>query len=346
MNNVYWRVSDGSENVNTDLFNNHCMIIGGSGSGKTHLIKRVILPSLVTESLNCLILDYNGDFVDKDYIQTFPPGSIDVIQVDTVGLKFNPFVITPIGDTQSRNSCVAALAGLLADVFDLGIQQRASLTTVMQEQYKDAGIPSLITDSFLKAHTKWPNFRQLLLRLGGVNSMAANRLRNMGDLEIFSDGGSFSDLMCKTTVIALNRLPDDYTKKAVAELVLTAVYNRLLIQGKRNSNELKTNFFIIIDEAHKISMLKATDTLTREGRKFGCGVILSTQLPRDFKDDIIAQVHNRFVFKQDFGDDATFIAEKMLRGDKALAGVIRNLELGQCIFSNRHNINVLVKVSK
>jgi hypothetical protein len=50
--------------------------------------------------------------------------------------------------------------------------------------------------------------------------------------------------------VGISNLPGEYLNGAVVELVLNGLYNRLLINGEKKENELRTDFFVIVDEAH------------------------------------------------------------------------------------------------
>ena len=341
MTTINWNIS-GSEQ---DLPNSHALIVGTSGSGKTYLIKNVLLPQLLREDIGAVILDFNGDFGDKSFLSNLG-GKLKHLRVDIDGLGFNPFVIHRRGQPQRLPVFITAFSELLAKVFDLGEQQRANLGKVMRNQYRELGFPDIVDDAFITQQTRWPNFRSLVLRLEDEDIKAANRIRVMSDLQIFSeDNTSFSDLLIEPCVIGINELPGEYSKAAVVELVLNALYNRLLLKGEKKENELRTDFFVIVDEAHKLAKLPCITTLLREARKFGVGVILSSQRANDFNDTIIANASTRFIFLQELKDDAIFAADKVLR-NKELYGVLQRLKRGQCIFSNVSSPSVQVEVSK
>lgn len=329
MSTISWNISG----YEPKLPNSHALIAGTAGSGKTHLIKHVILPGILAEGLGAVVLDFNGDLGSKEFLESLG-GRLRHVRVDVEGLGFNPFVMRCAGESQRMAIFVAGFSELLSKVFDLGEQQQVNLNKVMHKQYSDLGFPSVVDDSFISRQTKWPNFRSLVIRLEDVDPKAANRIRAMADLEIFSeDGVSFSDLLMQPCVIGISKLPGEYSKSAVVELVLNGLYNRLLSKGEKKENELRTDFFVIVDEAHKLAKLPCITTLLREARKFGVGVILSSQRTNDFNDTIITNASTRFIFRQEFKDDAVFAADKVLR-NKELSSVLQKLEVGQCIVSN------------
>ncbi len=78
-----------------------------------------------------------------------------------------------------------------------------------------------------------------------------------------------------------NRLAADLFEKAV----------------ELNNQDQKANFVILLEEAHRYlaSKTNAFYKLAKEGRKFGIGMIYSTQSPRDVPDEILSQTENFLV---------------------------------------------------
>ena len=339
MSVVNWNISGASQ----ELPNSHALIVGTSGSGKTYLIKNVLLPQLIREDLGAVIMDFNGDFGDREFLDSLG-GKLKHIRVDIEGLGFNPFVMRSTGQPQRLAFFIAGFAELLAKVFHLGEQQRANVVKAMKQQYLKLNIPEIVDDTFIIKQQKWPNFRTLVLNLEDTDKTAANRIRDMADLGIFSENNvSFSDLLMQPCVVGISELPGEYSKGAVVELILNGLYNRLLSKGAKKENELRTDFFVIVDEAHKLAKLPCITTLMREARKFGVGVILSSQRANDFNDTIIANASTRFIFLQELKDDAVFAADKVLR-NKDMYPTIQRLQRGQCIFSNVTVANARVQV--
>ena len=200
MSTVNWDISG----ANKPLPNSHALIVGTSGSGKTFLIKRVILPQLLRQGLGTVILDFNGDFGSKDFLESLD-NKLRHVRVDIDGLGFNPFVMVRTGEPQRLAIFISGFAELMTKVFDLGDQQRANLTKVMRVQYRELGFPDVIDDTFITKQMKWPNFRSLVIRLEDEDVKAANRIRDMADLGIFSeDNVAFSDLLMQPCVIGIS----------------------------------------------------------------------------------------------------------------------------------------------
>jgi len=339
MTTINWDISA----AKVELLNSHAMIVGTSGSGKTFLIKNILLPQMVRNDLGTVIVDFNGDFNQQDFLDAMG-GKLRHIKVDIDGLGFNPLVIPPKGRPFKLASFVYTFSELLMKIFKLGAQQHAAFVKVMTQQYRRLNFPEVIDDAFILAQKKWPNFRTLALNLEDVDEKAANRIVSLSDLNIFSENDiAFSDVLMQSCVLDIKDLPGDEIKRAVVELILNGLYNRLLSKGAKKENELRTDFFLIVDEAHKISNLPCISILMREARKFGLGVILSSQRANDFNEDIISNASTRFIFRQALKGDADFAAEEVL-SNKSLSSTILGLQRGQCIFSNTNVANVKVQV--
>lgn len=339
MTTINWDISG----AKVELLNSHAMIVGTSGSGKTFLIKNILLPQMIRNDLGTVIVDFNGDFIQQDFLDAMG-GKLRHIKVDIEGLGFNPLVIQAKGRPFKLASFIYTFSELLQKIFKLGTQQHAAFVKVMTQQYRRLNFPEVIDDAFILAQKKWPNFRTLALNLEDVDEKAANRIVSLADLNIFSENDvAFSDMLMQSCVLDIKDLPGDEIKRAVVELILNGLYNRLLSNGAKKENELRTDFFLIVDEAHKIANLPCISTLMREARKFGVGVILSSQRANDFNEDIISNASTRFIFRQALKGDADFVAEEVL-SNKASSSTILGLRRGQCIFSNTNVANVKVEV--
>jgi len=88
--------------------------------------------------------------------------------------------------------------------------------------------------------------------------------------------------MKSQTVVDLGVLPDDNLKAVVCEFFIRKLFYYL----KKLPESREPKFYVIIDEAHRLKYDKKSPMgrLLKEGRKYGVGVILSTQDPVDFPD--------------------------------------------------------------
>ena len=87
------------EQVNPRLNNGHVVILGSSGSGKTQLLKGMIL-ELSRADVPVLILDFKEDFVDADFRTTI---GADFIAAEMDGLPVNPLAAVPDSETGRIN---------------------------------------------------------------------------------------------------------------------------------------------------------------------------------------------------------------------------------------------------
>jgi hypothetical protein len=93
----------------------------------------------------------------------------------------------------------------------------------------------------------------------------------------------FEDLFKKTTVILLTAGIKDLML-AASRFLLEKVYAAMLMAGV--SKRLRV--MAVIDEAHKLCGDETVTALIKEARKYGLGVILSSQETRDFHKSVFA----------------------------------------------------------
>jgi len=93
-----------------------------------------------------------------------------------------------------------------------------------------------------------------------------------------------------------NRLAAELFEKAVADL---------------NNKGQKADFVILLEEAHRYLANKtnAFYKLAKEGRKFGIGMIYSTQSPRDVPEEILSQTENFLIKHVSSAEDTKFLVK-------------------------------------
>jgi hypothetical protein len=73
--------------------------------------------------------------------------------------------------------------------------------------------------------------------------------------------------------------------------------------------------FCFADEAHRLSYSKSpVDTMLREARKYGMGMILSSQSPHDFEPIVFANAATKISFRLPLEEDALFLSKQKPQG--------------------------------
>ncbi|MDE1869795.1 MAG: ATP-binding protein [Candidatus Micrarchaeota archaeon] len=125
----------------------------------------------------------------------------------------------------------------------------------------------------------------------------------------------------------------DLSKRSEGEKVDTSLnYLNLLLEEMRIRGPSKdARLLVLLDEAWKLLLgSEMLDVLIREGRKYGVGMVMASQLLGDIKDAFLSNVATIFAFRM---QDAQSL-EKLQRCyslEPQLALKIQNLERGSCI---------------
>lgn len=93
----------------------------------------------------------------------------------------------------------------------------------------------------------------------------------------------------------------------LAEFIANRLVSELYEKALELSNQgQKTGFVLLVEEAHRYLSDKtnAFYKIAKEGRKFGIGMIYSTQSPRDVPDEILAQTENFLIKHVSSAEDA------------------------------------------
>src|SRR5262245_36323612 len=106
---------------------------------------------------------------------------------------------------------------------------------------------------------------------------------------------------------------------------------------------------MVFDEAHRVRNSRRLESLAREGRAFGVGIVIGTQFPGDIPETMAGNLatqlflmnnqaqHRRFVVKQVFGTTSGTAPKKLLDD-------LKGLKQFEGCFSNAHQSG-LVRVT-
>lgn len=131
-----------------------------------------------------------------------------------------------------------------------------------------------------------------------------------------------------------------YINTAIAGLITSKLYEKIKLENK------KRNLILFFDEAHKY-MEKTTseefenrtqdllEEISREGRKYGVSLFISSQKPSDISEVIISQCSNLIIHKIISPIDINKISNVISYLDKQSLEILSYLSPGTAIFSGR-----------
>lgn len=152
------------------------------------------------------------------------------------------------------------------------------------------------------------------------------RLQPLFKSGIFQQGKAgfgFEDIFKKTTVLKMTSGIKDLML-AASRFMLEKIYAAMLAAGQ--SKALRA--MVCIDEAHKLCGDDTVTTLIKEARKYGLGVMLSSQETRDFHPSVFANTGTLICLALEDAD-ATVMARNLGLVDKNAQKAAKELILSQ-----------------
>jgi DNA sulfur modification protein DndE len=264
--------------------NAHAAIVGTTGSGKTHLVKDLLvqLAEQAVGGLPFIFFDYaRGDVAgDAEFTKAT---RARVVTLPDVPVPLSPF---PTCGTQiDVNQQAHHLAKIFRDVAPhIGIVQEQRLITAVQQCYQDNQGES-------------PDFyelRNVVEASGDVDSLTGV-LRKLTDLRLFPSRQSrgvlqVNQLLSNAWIIDLHRLQE--LRELVVFLILDSLRNYFsqlrdqTVDESTGARELRC--LIVVDEAHNFlpkDNAQVLEKCLRELRGKGVGIWLLTQNPRDLEQE-------------------------------------------------------------
>ncbi len=221
------------------LVNPHIAIIGMTGSGKTFMLKSVIVRTAMYSGRTVFVLDWNGEYADL--IGAFGGESV---RVDS----------------------------------DMSLKKAANMLKRMLQGAAARPVPAF--------------------RIASVDLSAASSVED---------------------------------RQAYARQLLESM--ALLMVHKKISEKVQS--LVVLDEAWKLVGAASLASMFREGRKYGIGIIVSTQLGRDITNEIISNSATIVMFKLQNSEDFRMLLDSAVISD-ADVGVISALPVGSCMVMQRY----------
>ncbi len=328
---------DPYSSVPKKLTNQHLLIVGKSGAGKSQTTCS-LLDELNKLKIPFLILDFQGEYIAENLTNASGLTFLNVTGANVLdpseGMNINPLEV-PIDPftklKENFNKTVYRVAGILDQIFALGDIQHPTLRTAIMQTFLQAGFRP-------NDKTTWgmpsPSFNDIWEVLKHMESHDKSAVRNLKlriqpifENNIFSSDSnsiSFENILSQNTIIRLSTLPTTELMKTVCRFTLQSIYNHMLAAGL--SKQIK--HYIVIDEAHKISYDQTLTELIREARKYGIGFILASQTPRDF-DSVVFDNMGTKISLQLEGDDSKIITENFGISDNSEKNALKSLLVSQ-----------------
>lgn len=289
---LYWCPNDTNKLMHTNTG-----IIGTMGTGKTQFTKSMVTQiyreskyNLDQKKVGILIFDYKGDYNKNK--QDF----IDATNAKVYELYHLPF--NPLSVVKTVNSkpmlplhTASTLTETLVKAFNLGPKQQTLLRDLIMEAYERRGIIKNQADTWDKAAPTLKDVYDIYMSRDDIkkdDSLYA-AFNNLIEFEIFEpdpfNTNSLFELIDGVTVIDLSGY-DPGVQNLVVAITLDLFYSQMQAYGhsKIDGHLRQLNKIILVDEADNFlsKNFSSLKKILKEGREFGVGTILSTQLLSHF----------------------------------------------------------------
>lgn len=295
--------------------NGFFMVLGSSGSGKTETLKK-IGSELVYQGVPVLLFDFHGDVIlpyTKSILMS--SGTESTVGINPLDIPYDFSGRT--GPEDQRGELVSMFRRAIPK---LSHQQSHVLRQALDAAYRCVGIVDdddytwrndpPVMSLIVEILQDWSSSKEIDLHKGTLRSCVSivngvfghaifHRERNLSIREILSSN----------TRIDLSSVVDDSIRFLVTETILRMVFNELRKQGPipvhPADDSERFRLFVIIDEAKILTMGsgdingkdRILNVLATEGRKFGIGLILASQMSSHFSDEVNANMGSRLVLR-------------------------------------------------
>ncbi len=331
---VYW---DPSTPTPKKLANQHILIVGKSGAGKTQSAA-AFMAELWKARVPCVIFDFQGEYMDAKLANVVGESFLECTRAEVLdaadGIQVNPLEVPDdphTGNKQNFMKVVYQVATSLAKIFGLGDIQRAILRDAIGQAFVINGFVGGNKETWNNSPPSlsqvWEILKHLEKSEGGNVRNLILRIQPLFQTGVFLETGdarSFDRILTRTSIIRLSNLATPELMVAVSRFVLQKIYAAMLAKGPNS----RLCVFAVVDEAHKLSYDETLTELIREARKYGVGILLASQSVKDF-DRIVFDMVGTKVALQLEGDDAKVMAENLGLTDKNERDVARAMILNQ-----------------
>lgn len=295
-------------------FRNHVLLVGGSGSGKTHFTK-ALLEEIILKGIPVVAVDSQGDLLwltqprigrtqSKKKLRelqkrVFTPNS-------AVG---DPFVIAPVlssGRSEINRQMIGYWIGSV--MRNIGYELKPGQTSPQEYQLTKASDRILLSggklslDALFRAASgevlKWTTDRMAPIAPEDAWELVSRLGALLGNYESLYKGKGFD--IGKLTKSRIGGLWIIYsahlaieTRQIVLNWVCDSVYHWMMSQRlPRHGN--RPNLILFIDEAadyvtksNRLEHRQSLFRLLNQGRKYGVGLILAVQTPRALAPEVL-----------------------------------------------------------
>lgn len=267
--------------IDVDL-TRHLIVLGATGSGKSTLVKSLILNAMQRDLFNKIVVfDPTGEY------SLFLAGRA-YIAVPGIDIAINPLTLPRHRASELLSMAIQAAALMYGESDNSGFS--FIQLEVLEKALERLGDRNTLRDLYLVLN----DLEQELRRTDYLNAISAvrRRLRKLMIMALMRN--AISSSAARSRLLVINMAPLYFASQVAAVLFILAFLE--VLEGSLN------NSLIVIDEAHRILNRyvigeSIIERLIREGRHGNTVLILVTQDPLDIKRNVLDIVGHYAIFK-------------------------------------------------
>lgn len=307
--------------LDPDRLFEHMAMWGASGTGKTTLLKNMLI-NLGKTDVKFTVLDWHNEYRS---IATRLNGKLGE---DTIIL--NPLLrslsISPLElrETKTQKEIlvwerIENFISMMKQMFILGEIQEAKIRESLSRLYTVIGCPTI---SEMITSMNESKMKSLTMKLQKFSQGFYGQIFNQRHSSL-----SFSELRKKNVIIELGQLP------AEVRMFFTCVF-LILWWDHMRLGEIHPNI-LILDDFYRYSKLSVVRNMLSEARKFKQGLICSHQgpyqLPEGMREEVVRNTATKIIFRQEQTWDKHIVRDALGGLEKRQLEALSYLDIGQAI---------------
>jgi DNA helicase HerA-like ATPase len=294
---------DNSVQVGCDpniLFGKHLGVFGNTGSGKTCTIVSIIqnyISMYPEKDIKFIILDVNGE-----YKSAFTEDTAEFIEFNRLRFHHSTLSNPEYGrlcrasegvQYPALKDCIESMSTNHSVKWNMLDLPKSLNKWILDNSYPDKnGNKELFSKNQLSGY-----LRSMQLRLESIiNDIDLMAVINSAEEEETID----SILSTSKKVIILDLQVSNDCLDIVVYLFFKSIYAR------KSTTNISTHFALVLEEAHRYINVNVDETklgnyyidkISREGRKFGIGLIISSQIPSMLQYEVVSQCNSVIMHK-------------------------------------------------
>ncbi len=282
----YWREANEKLIIDIDnLPNQHFVIVGASGMGKSFLAKHLVRQMIEKYNYKAIIIDFHNEYNDLIGLE-------DVLYIDAKNVSINPFTLTRLSPREQAHY----ISQLISSIFNLGNIQQITLENIIIKAYEHKGIYEDKPETW---HNRPPTSRDIINTALTLSEEFDTKrvlpyLKTLDSILSQTSELNIEKIIQHSAIINLSELPSEFMRIMYVYTLLQNVLDYFY------ANRVNKRTVIVIDEAHRIFSRKFSRTIISrylmESRKYGVSIIIITQQPTD----LISHIFQNTVVKASF----------------------------------------------